>query len=137
MNRHSNGGDQRRHEHDADALLLLDRFMRIPQNAPTNGWPSTAELQAERIYGLRPVNRIGDLKKGKYNGHCYDFEMIPCGHGVNRWRLHWPNRPGYPKVKGQTILPLDPKSPKKSWDEVCAERDQKLAEPEPEWSLTP
>lgn len=99
--------NERRKEHDADALLLLDRFMRIAQNTPRNGWPSTAELQAERIYGLRPVNRIGDLKKGKYNGHCYDFEMIPCGHGVNRWRLHWPNRPGYPKDKRQDVLPLD------------------------------
>jgi len=98
--------NERRQKHDADALLLLDRFMRIPQNTPRNGWPSTAELQAARIYGLRPVNRIGDLKKGKYNGHCYDFEMISCGHGVNRWRLHWPSRPGYPKNKQQTVLHL-------------------------------
>jgi len=98
--------NERRREHESDALRLLDRLMRIPQTTPDSGWPSTAELQAERIYGLRPVNRIGDLRKGKYNHHCYDFEMISCGHGVNRWRLHWPNRPGHPKNKQQTILPL-------------------------------
>jgi hypothetical protein len=98
--------NERRTEHDSDALRLLDRFMRIPQMTPGSGWPSTAELQAERVYGLRPVNRIGDLKKGKYNGHCYDFEMISCGRGENRWRLHWPNRPGYPKHKNQVVLPL-------------------------------
>jgi hypothetical protein len=98
--------NERRKEHGADALQLLDRFMRIPQDAPLSEWPSTAELQAERIFGLRPVNRIGDLKKGKFNRHCYDFEMISCGHGVNRWRLHWPNRPGHPKPKNQSILPL-------------------------------
>ena len=96
----------RRKEHDADALLLLDRFMRIPQDAPLAAWPSTAELQSERIFGLRPVNRIGDLKKGKFNHHRYDFEMISCGRGVNRWRLHWPNRVGFPKTKNQSVLPL-------------------------------
>lgn len=102
--------DDRRKEHDADALLLLDRFMRIPQDAPLSEWPSTAELQAEKIFGLRPVNRIGDLKRGRYNGYCYDFEMISCGHGVNRWRLHWPNRSGFPKSKNQTVLPLTSES---------------------------
>ncbi|MGC1418440.1 MAG: hypothetical protein WA817_24360 [Candidatus Acidiferrum sp.] len=96
----------RRKEHDVDALLLLDRFMRIPQDAPLAAWPSTAELQSERIFGLRPVNRIGDLKKGEFNHHRYDFEMISCGRGVNRWRLHWPNRPGYPKHKAQAVLSL-------------------------------
>ena len=103
--------NERRTEHDSDALRLLGRFMRIPQTTPDSGWPSTAELQAERVYGLRPVNRIGDLKKGKYNGHCYDFEMISCGHGVNRWRLHWPNRPGYPKDKNQVVLALTNNAP--------------------------
>ena len=87
-------------------MSLLDRFMRIPQTTPDSGWPSTAELQAERVYGLRPVNRIGDLKKGKYNGHCYDFEMTSCGRGENRWRLHWPNRPEYPKDEKQIVLPV-------------------------------
>lgn len=33
-------------------------------------------------------------------------------------------------------LPANP-LPLKSWEQVCAERDAKMAEPEPEWSLTP
>jgi hypothetical protein len=98
----------RQPEHGVDALRLLDGLMQIPQDTPNSGWPSTAELQAERIYGLRPVNRLGDLKKGRYNGHRYDIEMVSCGHGVNRWRLYWPNRPGYPKDKRQGALPLSP-----------------------------
>jgi hypothetical protein len=69
--------------------------------------PSTAELQEERVYGLRPVNRLGDLINGKYNGTRYDIERIYCGHGVYRWRLHEPARPGYPKDKRQNALPLD------------------------------
>ena len=120
--------NERHQEHEADALLFLDRFMRIPQNTPRNGWPSTAELQAERIYGLRPVNRLEDLKRGKYNGHCYDFEMIPCGHGVNRWRLHWPNRPGYPKNKHQEAI---------DWDSRRRAATDNQGRPLPEFELTP
>ncbi len=135
--------NERRKEHDGDALLLLDYFMQLPQDAPDKCWPSTAELQEIKTFGLRPVNRIGDLKKGKFNGHSYDFEMIPCGHGVNRWRLYWPNRLGHPKPKNQNILPLNPTSkfsagkPSKSWEQVVAERDEKIRQPKPSFELTP
>ena len=90
-------------EHAADALLLLER---LRQAARDGECPSTAELQAERVYGLRPVNRIGDLVKGKYNRTRYDIERIARGHGVFRWRLHEPSRPGYPKNKKQNVLLL-------------------------------
>jgi hypothetical protein len=94
----------RQPEHGADALALLDYLLSIPQTSPLHYWPTTAELQDMKIFGLRPVNRKLDLEKGKINGHHYDIEKISCGHGVIRWRLHWPNRPGYPKPKGQEVI---------------------------------
>ena len=105
-------------EHESDAMRLLARLREIPQSAPDDSWPSTAELQREGIFGLRPVNRLIDLRRGKY-GHKYDIEKINCGHGTFRWRLHEPNRPGYPKDKNQTVLPLPAPAPKKEipWSE--------------------
>lgn len=90
-------------EHACDALLLLERLRKAAREGEI---PSTADLQGERVYGLRPVNRIGDLMRGKHNGTRYDIERLDCEHGVYRWRLHEPNRPGYPKDKRQTVLPL-------------------------------
>jgi hypothetical protein len=97
----------RRTEHTSDALLLLER---LRQAARDGEYPSTAELQSEGKYGLRPVNRLGDLVRGKYNGTRYDIERLDCSRGVYRWRLHEPARPGYPKDK--------PESPKQNipWD---------------------
>jgi hypothetical protein len=90
-------------EHTSDALLLLDRLRK---GARAGEYPSTAELQREGKYGLRPVNRIGDLIKGKHNGTRYDIERLDCSRGVYRWRIHEPSRPGYPKDKRQEVLPL-------------------------------
>ncbi len=107
-------------EHGCVALRLLER---LRQAARTGETPSTADLQEERVYGLRPVNRIGDLVRGKYNRVRYDIERLDCAGGVYRWRLHEPARPGYPKDKRQTVLHLDaPVKPSK---------------PEPEWSERP
>jgi hypothetical protein len=94
---------ERQGEHSADAILLLER---LRQAARDGVYPSTAELQADGKYGLRPVNRLVDLRKGKYNRTRYDVERLDCGHGVYRWKLHEPNRPGYPKDKNQTVLSL-------------------------------
>ena len=152
----------RSQEHNSHSVALLEYFQSIPQDAPLHYWPTTSELQDMKRFGLRPVNRIGNLRDGKIEHYRYDIEKIPCGHGVNRWRLHWPNRPGHPKPKEQTVLPIEPaersdhhQSPQihkarrspgawksqtifttKSWEQVCAERDRKLNQPEPEWSLT-
>jgi len=93
----------RQQEHFADAILLLERLRRA---ARERIYPSTSELTEERVYGLRPPNRINDLVRGKYNGTRYDIERIDCGHGVFRWRLHEPARPGYPKNKRQEVLRL-------------------------------
>jgi hypothetical protein len=90
-------------EHGCAALRLLERLRKAARDGET---PSTADLQDERVYGLRPVNRIGDLKKGKHNSTRYDIERIDCAHGVHRWRLHEPARPGYPKDKRQDVPPL-------------------------------
>ena len=87
------------------AALLLERLRKAAREDET---PSTADLQGERVYGLRPVNRIGDLIRGKYNVTRYDIERLDCKHGVYRWRLHEPARPGYPKPKNQTVLSLVP-----------------------------
>lgn len=127
-------------EHNSHSLALLEYFQSIPQDSPLHYWPTTSELQDMKQFGLRPVNRIGDLRDGKIEHYRYDIEKISCGHGINRWRFHWPNRPGHPKPKTQTVLHLDapePTTTAKSWKQVCADRERKLAQPEPEWSLTP
>lgn len=95
--------EDRRKEHANDALRLLERLRRAARDGES---PSTADLQREGIFGLRPVNRIGDLIRGSHNGTRYDIERIDCRHGVYRWRLYEPARPGYPKCKRQSALPL-------------------------------
>ena len=102
----------RQSEHSCAALRLLEHLRGAAHEGVT---PSTAELQDERVYGLRPVNRIGDLIRGKHNHTRYDIERIDCPHGVCRWRLHEPAHPGYPKSKSQSVLPLS--SPKADWYE--------------------
>lgn len=99
-------------EHSCAALRLLERLRTAAREGVA---PSTAELQDERIYGLRPVNRVGDLIKGRHNRTRYDIERIDCPRGVCRWRLHEPARPGYPKSKNQSVLPLS--APESDWYE--------------------
>ncbi len=77
-------------EHGCAALRLLERLRKAAREGET---PSTTDLQSERVYGLRPVNRIGDLIRGKHNSTRYDIERLDCEHGVYRWRLHEPARP--------------------------------------------
>jgi len=80
----------RREAHASDALQLLERL----REANVNGeCPSTAQLQREGLFGLRPVNRIGDLRKGKNLSAYFDIQRIKCPHGVYRWKLHEPPRP--------------------------------------------
>jgi hypothetical protein len=107
----------RQPEHSVDAIRLVNYLLSIPQDNQRDGWPSTAELQADGRFGLRPVNRLVDLRHGKYNHHRYDIEMMPCGRGVNRWRIHWPNRPGYPKQKEQGVLSLPAPKPPVEWED--------------------
>jgi hypothetical protein len=75
----------RRHEHASDAMRLLDRLREAAKRCEC---PSTRDLQQEGRYGLRPVNRIGDLRR---LGH--DVERIRCGRSVFCWKLHEPPRP--------------------------------------------
>jgi hypothetical protein len=82
--------DDRPREHANDALGLLERMRLASKNGEL---PSTAQLQREGAFGLRPVNRIGDLRKGKNLPTYYDIEKIKCGRGVYRWKLHEPPRP--------------------------------------------
>jgi hypothetical protein len=159
----SESGYDRGQEHNSHSIALLEYFQSIPQNSPLHYWPTTSELQEMKRFGLRPVNRIGDLRDGKIEHYRFDIEKIPCGHGVNRWRFHWPNRPGHPKPKNQTILPLEqaaerqensfgrsqthkarrspgawkaqPIIPTKSFEEW--DRERKQPKPEPEFELTP
>jgi hypothetical protein len=111
-------------EHTSDALRLLER---LRQAAREGRYPSTAELQTEGKFGLRPVNRLVDLRKGKY-GTRYDIERLNCGHGVFRWRLHEPARPGYPKNKEQSVIP---------WNERPRVKTDQEGQPLPEFALTP
>jgi hypothetical protein len=116
---HAARGDSRpdynRHkEHTSDALLLLERLRQAARDGED---PSTAELQREGTYALRPVNRLGDLAKGKYNRTRYDIERLFCSRGVYRWRLHEPPRPGYPKDKRQGTPALETPKQEIPWNE--------------------
>jgi hypothetical protein len=145
----------------ADCAEVLAYFREINRGRPQYR-PSTAELTRDGRFGLRPPNRINDLVRGKFDGHRYDFERISGEkRGEFRWRLHEPNRPGYPKHKNQSVLPLpedcqpsfhrnmstarrsarawkpQPIVPSRSWADVMRERNEKAAEPQPEFQLTP
>jgi hypothetical protein len=85
---HQEGNRSR--EHASDDLHLLERFRQANKN---DEYPSTAQLQREALFGLRPVNRIGDLRKGKNLPTYYDIQRIKCPRGVFRWKLHEPARP--------------------------------------------
>src|SRR5262249_17302001 len=97
---HDSGRDK------ADCAALLEYLLSLPADLPDRLCPSTAELTDMKRFGLRPPNRCNDLKLGKFDGHRYDIERIPCGRGVYRWRLHEPAPPGYPKNKQHTVLHL-------------------------------
>jgi len=88
----------------AHCAAVLEYFMSLPADLPRDTCPSTLELIQDGRFGIRPVNRINDLLHGKHDGRHYDFERISCGHGVYRWRLHYPARLGYPKPKQQTVM---------------------------------
>lgn len=92
----------------AGCRALLEYFRSLPCNLSDSECPSSFDLIVDGRFGQRPVNRINDMVLGKFDGHRYDFERITCGRGVYRWRLHEPNRPGYPKNKSQIVLPLQP-----------------------------
>jgi len=89
------------------SAAILEYFMGLPADLPKEQLPSTQDLMLDGRFGIRPPNRINDLIHGKHDAVRYDFERISCGHGVYRWRLHYPARPGYPKHKNQTVLKLD------------------------------
>lgn len=105
------GHDPARNKHHCAALL---RYFReeILHNLPIRLCPSTVELTRDGRFGIRPPNRINDLLRGKFDGHRYDFEKQSFGRGVYRWKLHEPNRPGFPKSKNQTVLQLEAPSAK-------------------------
>jgi hypothetical protein len=69
--------DDRREEHVDDALRLLERLREVGPAGITTG-----ELIREGRYGLRPPNRVKDLRDG---GH--DIETRRESHGVARFVL--------------------------------------------------
>jgi hypothetical protein len=69
--------DHRREEHADDAQRLLDRLREVGEAGITTG-----ELIREGSFGLRPPNRVGDLRR---QGHL--IETIREGNGVFRFRL--------------------------------------------------
>lgn len=157
---HHPGHDSARNKHHCRAIL--EYFRQLPVGLQDRQCPSTAELTQDGRFGLRPPNRINDLVHGKFDGHHYDFERIAGERrGEFRWRLHEPNRFGYPRHERQGVLPLAPQDsqpsyhrnmskarraphawksqsivPARTWADVVREREEKLAS-EPEWSLTP
>jgi hypothetical protein len=96
------GHDPGRNQHHCAAVL---RYFR--EELPRSASVSTLELTRDGRFGLRPPNRINDLVRGKFDGRHYDFEKTKARRGEYHWKLHEPNRPGYPKEKNQTVLSLE------------------------------
>lgn len=123
----SPGHDSARNKHHCAALLQY--FRELPRNLSDKECPSTLELIRDGRFGQRPPNRINNLTHGDFDDHKYDFERISCGRGVYRWRLHEPNRPGYPKDKNQIVLPLNEAVPVESDYMRRAREEQERAAP--------
>jgi hypothetical protein len=81
--------DDRCEKHANHTVGLRERLRLANKNGELL---STAQLQQEGVFGLRPVNRIGDLRKGQNLPTYYDIQRIKCSHGVYRWKLHEPPR---------------------------------------------
>lgn len=77
MSQRSHGRDERRAEHADDAQKLLERLREVGAAGITTG-----ELIHEGQYGLRPPNRVKDLRDA---GH--DIETRREPHGVFRFVL--------------------------------------------------
>ena len=105
-----------------------DRILALLRERGPVGILSSELYDSPELYGRSPRNRVSELRK---DGHLIRTE--PAGPSVVRYILTHENpsptpRPSPPKAEQQ---------PLKSWEQVCAERDRKLAEPAPSFELTP
>ena len=76
----------RRAKHVNAAQRLLERLRQVNKDGERP--PSTLQLKQESIFALRPVNRLGDLRR---IGH--DIQRIKAAHGICCWKLHESPRP--------------------------------------------
>ncbi len=93
---------------NARCRIIPEYFRSLPRECP-----SSLDLILDGRFGPRPANRLNDLTLGTFDGHHDDIERLACGHGVYRWRLHAPTRPGYPKHKSQALLSLPAVTPER------------------------
>jgi hypothetical protein len=108
-------------------------------------------LHHPELYGRRPPNRICELRKagwkisGKEVGSGDFFYWLQFDGDGNSYpqtrRFDEPPNCPKPQLVAQPLLKttslFDVRPVPKSWEQVCAERDEKMRQPEPEFELTP
>ena len=99
------------------------RILALLRERGPAGVLSSELYDAPELYGRSPRNRISEMRQ---DGHL--IKTLPAGASVVKYVLLHENPSPTPRPSS---------APTKSWEQVCAERDRKLAEPGPEWSLTP
>lgn len=97
-------------------------FVYICSQADTRTgiWKGCAKSLAGELW-MKERTARDVLEKIEQGAYIRRF-VIP---GQYRFRLHEPNRPGYPKNPRQEVLSLTDGS--RTWEQITAERDRKLA----------
>src|SRR5438477_128012 len=111
------GAPSRTRSHYARILALLR------ERGPA-GVLSSELYDAPELYGRSPRNRVSEMRA---DGHL--IQTVPAGTSVVRYVLTHENLSPTP---ARTIGPKP-----KSWEQVCAEREEKMRQPALSFELTP
>jgi len=96
-----------------------DRILALLRERGSAGVLSSELYDAPELYGRSPRNRISELRQ---DGHL--IKTLPAGGSVVRYILL--------RDSNGTPAPVS-----KSWEQVCAEREAKMPQPEPPFELVP
>src|SRR5882762_7960454 len=104
-----------------------DRILALLRERGPAGVLSSELYDASELYGRSPRNRISEMRA---DGHL--IKTLPAGASVVKYVLLHQNPSPTPRPS------QSPKAvPLKSWQEVCAEREEKMRQPAPSFELTP
>ncbi len=100
-----------------------ERILALLRERGPAGVLSSELYDSPELYGRSPRNRISELRR---DGHL--IKTLPAGASVVRYVLTHENPSPTPRPS-----PIRAKS----WEQVCAEREEKLRQPAPEFELQP
>src|SRR5437762_10541053 len=100
-----------------------ERILALLRERGPAGVLSDELYDSPALYGRSPRNRISELRR---DGHL--IKTLPVGASVVRYVLTHENPSPTPRPS-----PIRAKS----WEQVCAEREEKLRQPAPEFELQP